>query len=244
MIDVDVTYNGSTIVSLDQQSSVALKYGSTTLATLTAAGTKTLTCAGKMMSGNVVVGSKTLSCSGKIMASNVVVTATASTKYLIKNGVVQSGYTFTASTTTAGPVEGVNLAFTRRGFDSNSVSSNYRRLRENVTSYPNREGTYYLSANISFSGWTRLRCTMYSNYNATDGIGRYLRLYIYKNGATYLDSGTKGTNYQYVQATTSSATRNISLTSTLISNTNRIAFAVATSYADVSGYIKDLWLEG
>ena len=165
------------------------------------------------------------------------------TQYLIKNGAVQSGYTFTASTTSAGPVEGVNLAFTRRGFDSNSVSSDYRRLRENVTSYANREGTYYLSANISFSGWSKLRCTMYSNYNATDGTGRYLRLYIYKNGSTYLDSGTKGTNYQYVQATTSSATRDITLSSTLISNCNRIAFAVATSYADVSGYIKDLWLE-
>ena len=244
MVDIAVTYNGSTITSLSQVASCEVKYGSTSLFTLSAAGTKTLTCNGKYMTSNVTVGSKTLTCSGKVAVSNIVVTATAAKKYLIQNGNVQSGYTFTSTTTSTGTIEGVNIPFTMRGFDANSVSSNYRRLRENVTGYANREGAYYLNANISFANWSKLRCTFYASHNSTDGTGRYCRLYIYKNTATYLDSGTKGTNFQYVQAGTSSSTKDISLTSTLISNCNRISICVATSYADVSGYIKDLWLEG
>lgn len=167
----------------------------------------------------------------------------AVTKYLIQNGNPVNNYSFSVTTSTTGPREGVNLSFTQRGFDTNSVSSNYRRLRENVTGYANRQGSYYLSSDTSFSGWSKLRCTMYSTHNATDGTGRYTRLYLYKSSAAYLDSGTKGTNYQYVQAGTSSATKDISLTSTLINNCNRVAITVATSYADVSGYVKDLWLE-
>jgi len=244
MIDVSVTYGGSEITTISQVASCQVKYGTTSLFTLSSAGTKTLTCNGKVFTSNITVGAKTLSCNGKVATSNIVVTATASTQYLIKNGAVQSGYTFTATTSSSGTIEGVNIPFTMRGFDSNSVSNNYRRLRENVTGYANREAAYYLNANISFADWSKLRCTFYATHNATDGTGRYCRLYIYKNTATYLDSGTKGTNFQYVQAGTSSSTKDISLTSTLKSNCNRISIAVATSYADVSGYIKDLWLEG
>ena len=94
-INVKVSYNGSDITTLSNQSSVPITYNGNTIATLSAAGTKTLNCNGQYMLTNVGVGSKTLNCAGQIMASNVVVTATNAEFYLIKNGAMQVG-NFTA----------------------------------------------------------------------------------------------------------------------------------------------------
>lgn len=85
-INVDVTYNGNSIATLENVASAPITYNGNTIATLTDAGTKTLSCAGKMMATDVAIGGKTLSCAGKIMASDVLLTSTVvDTKlYLIK----------------------------------------------------------------------------------------------------------------------------------------------------------------
>ena len=71
---LDVTYGGTKIIdSLEVTPPVAVTYDGSTIATLNAGDTKTLQCNGKVMASDVVIGDKTLQCNGKLMASDVVV---------------------------------------------------------------------------------------------------------------------------------------------------------------------------
>lgn len=71
---IDVTYNGTKIIdSLEVTPPVEVTYNGSTIATLNAGDTKTLQCNGKVMASDVVIGDKTLQCGGKLMASDVVV---------------------------------------------------------------------------------------------------------------------------------------------------------------------------
>ena len=71
---LDVTYNSQKIIdSLEVTPPVSITYNGSTIATLNEGDTKTLQCNGKVMQSDVVIGNKTLSCNGKLMASDVVV---------------------------------------------------------------------------------------------------------------------------------------------------------------------------
>ena len=71
---MDVTYNGTKIIdSLEVTPPVDVTYNGSTIATLNAGNTKTLQCNGKVMASNIGIGGKTLQCSGKLMASDIVV---------------------------------------------------------------------------------------------------------------------------------------------------------------------------
>ena len=71
---MDVTYNGTKIIdSLEVTPPVDVTYNGSTIATLNAGNTKTLQCNGKVMVSNISIGGKTLQCSGKLMTSDIVV---------------------------------------------------------------------------------------------------------------------------------------------------------------------------
>lgn len=71
---LDVTYNGSKIIDSEEVTPpVAVTYNGSTIATLNEGDTKTLSCNGKVMQSDVIIGGKTLQCNGKVMASDVVV---------------------------------------------------------------------------------------------------------------------------------------------------------------------------
>ena len=71
---MDVTYNGTKIIdSLEVTPPVDVTYNGSTIATLNAGNTKTLQCNGKVMASNIGIGGKTLQCSGKLMTSDIVV---------------------------------------------------------------------------------------------------------------------------------------------------------------------------
>lgn len=71
---MDVTYNSQKIIDgLEVTLPVDVTYNGSTIATLNAGDTKTLQCNGKVMASNVGIGDKTLQCNGKLMASDVVV---------------------------------------------------------------------------------------------------------------------------------------------------------------------------
>lgn len=71
---LDVTYNSSKIIdSAEVTPPVTVSYNGSTIASLNAGDAKTLQCNGKVMASDVVIGDKTLQCNGKLMASDVVV---------------------------------------------------------------------------------------------------------------------------------------------------------------------------
>ena len=77
---MDVTYNGTKIIdSLEVTPPVDVTYNGSTIATLNAGNTKTLQCNGKVMASNIGIGGKTLQCSGKLMTSDIVVELLGST---------------------------------------------------------------------------------------------------------------------------------------------------------------------
>ena len=77
---MDVTYNGTKIIdSLEVTPPVDVTYNGSTIATLNAGNTKTLQCSDKVMASNIGIGDKTLQCSGKLMASDIVVELVGST---------------------------------------------------------------------------------------------------------------------------------------------------------------------
>lgn len=81
-INLDVTYDGNTIATLENQASVPIIYNNATIATLSAAGTNTIACANKLMATDLIIGDKTLACAGKVMSSNIGLTATAASTRL------------------------------------------------------------------------------------------------------------------------------------------------------------------
>lgn len=92
---IDVTYNSQKIIdSLEVTPPVTVTYNGSTIATLNAGDTKTLQCSGKVMASNVVIGDKTLQCNGKLMASDVVVEV---------SGVTPTGETWVINETVSMP---------------------------------------------------------------------------------------------------------------------------------------------
>ena len=73
MSTLKILYNGSEISSVYATSPTSVTYNNSTIATLNDGDTKTLGCHGKVMASDVVVGSKTLNCNGKLMQGNIVV---------------------------------------------------------------------------------------------------------------------------------------------------------------------------
>lgn len=72
--NLNVTYNSQKIIDgLEVTPPVPITYNGSTIATLNAGDTKTLQCNGKVMASNIGIGDKTLQCNGKLMASDVVV---------------------------------------------------------------------------------------------------------------------------------------------------------------------------
>lgn len=71
---LDVTYGGTKIIdSLEVTPPVTVTYNGSTIATLNTGDTKILQCNGKLMASDVVIGGKTLQCANKLMASDVVI---------------------------------------------------------------------------------------------------------------------------------------------------------------------------
>lgn len=80
-------YGTTTLFSdIDIGTSASITYNGSTIATIDSAGTKTLNCANLLMKTNVVVGGKTLNCANMVMSDNVVLTSAVYQKYLIKEG--------------------------------------------------------------------------------------------------------------------------------------------------------------
>ena len=73
MSTLKISYNGSEISSVDATSPVSVTYNNSTIATLNDGDTKTLGCHGKVMVSDVVVGGKKLNCNGKLMQGDIVV---------------------------------------------------------------------------------------------------------------------------------------------------------------------------
>lgn len=71
---LNVTYNSQKIIdSLEVTPPVTVTYNGSTIATLNAGDTETLQCNGKVMASNIGIGDKTLQCNGKLMASDVTI---------------------------------------------------------------------------------------------------------------------------------------------------------------------------
>ena len=68
-----ISYNGNEISAVDETAPVSVTYNNTTIATLNDGDTKTLGCHGKVMVSDVAIGSKTLNCNGKLMQGDIVV---------------------------------------------------------------------------------------------------------------------------------------------------------------------------
>ena len=73
MSTLKILYNGSEISSVDATSPTSVTYNNSTIATLNDGDTKTLGCYGKVMASDVAIGSKTLNCNGKLMQGDIVV---------------------------------------------------------------------------------------------------------------------------------------------------------------------------
>ena len=237
-IDVTVTYDGSNITSLSNQSSVAVAYGGSTLFTLSAAGTKTLNCKDKMMSTNVTVGSKTLSCKDKIMKTNVVVKATTTPLYLIKNGTLQGNYAITLKGLKPSSSTSIQNA-------ANPVRTNNSG---NIQIEARGSGTYtgagiaYVSTKINLSGYSTVHITGKAK-NAT-GNNNYLALAAWTSIGSYWDSNR--TTYQNVlsSSTSSYTTVDISMSVSSITSSNYIGICVARYNSQSSGFqIVNLYLD-
>ena len=68
-----ISYNGNEISAVDETAPVSVTYNNTTIATLNDGDTKTLGCHGKVMASDVVIGSKTLNCNETLMQGDIVV---------------------------------------------------------------------------------------------------------------------------------------------------------------------------
>lgn len=239
-INVDVAYNGNTIATLENVASAPITYGGNTIATLSDAGTKTLTCAGKMMSTDVVIGSKTLNCAGKVMASDILVTAeSASTElYLIKNGIVQSGFTFT----------GAGHRYDTGGTVTPSITyeEQYGRIAALSDTVTTRKGSIYYSNSLAsiISNYTmwHVRCLRYLRGNSNAKI--YIGTYVEAGSTSYAPSNFK--DYVYKATTSDSEVVLVENTMTSASFVNNVCFAFAWSVPSNGNsygvYIYDVWL--
>ena len=72
-----VTYNGATILTLEnQEGDKPVQYNGTTIVTITLGSSKTLKCSGKVMATDVTVGGKTLTCGQNLMAADIIISYT------------------------------------------------------------------------------------------------------------------------------------------------------------------------
>ena len=242
-INVEVTYDGDTITTLSNVSSAPITYNNSTIATLSSAGTKTLACSGKIMATNVGVGTATLACAGKLMSSNVVVTATSATNelYLIKGGVIQSGFTF--------EVDSIAYSSASNVAHSSTVNfkNGYIEVRGNANGSSRGGSSYRLTTDIKsiISDYSTLhvkvRRIMYNNSSWYNRIGTY-NPSISGNYSSlkFLDSISKNSS----SSDSSPVTLTIPLTNTTYSASKvSISFAYVTSVNRTSGNdIYDVWL--
>ena len=150
-VNVDVTYNNSSILTLSNQSSVPITYDGNTIATLSSAGTKTLLCADKYMTTNVGIGSSTLNCAGKIMASNVVVTATNAQLVIYDSGTtISGGLTYKNINSASVSFQSSNIRY--KGTYDNSRAAIYQKNKYDTTPYTTMTVKYKMggSGNIMF----------------------------------------------------------------------------------------------
>lgn len=239
-INLNVTYGGNTLVTLENQSSVPITYNSAT-ATMTEAGVWTLPCANKLMATNLGVGNKTLACGGKVMSSNIVLTAeSASTElYLIKNGIVQSGFTFTGAGKRYDTGNTVTPSITYESTGGGRIAA----LSNTVT---NRKGSIYYSNSLAsiISNYTmwHVRCLRYlrSNTNAKINIGTYVEA----GSTSYAPNNFK--DYIYKSTTSDSDVVLVENAMTSASYVNNVCFAFAWSVpsngSNYGVYIYDVWL--
>ena len=101
-----ISYNGNEISAVDETAPVSVTYNNTTIATLNDGYTKTLGCHGKVMASDVVIGSKTLNCNGKLMQGDIVVELVGSTP---------SGETWYFNDTIGSPMYSFDVNFTSNG---------------------------------------------------------------------------------------------------------------------------------
>ena len=101
-----ISYNGNEISAVDETAPVAVTYNNTTIVTLNDGDTKTLGCHGKVMVSDVVIGSKTLNCNGKLMQDDIIVELVGS---------ATSGETWYFNDTIGYPISGYEFNFTSNG---------------------------------------------------------------------------------------------------------------------------------
>ena len=142
---MDVTYNGTKIIdSLEVTPPVDVTYNGSTIATLNAGNTKTLQCNGKVMASNIVIGGKTLHCSGKLMASDIVVELVGS---------ATSGETWYFNDTIGYPdTDTLNVNFTSYGAPFSGMKMYYRSGRDQLR-YIQINGTVVPAYNYKSSTW-------------------------------------------------------------------------------------------
>lgn len=114
---MDVTYNSQKIIdSLEVTPPVDITYNGSTIATLNAGDTKTLQCNGKVMASDVVIGSKTLNCNGKLMQGDIVVELAGS---------APSGETWYFNDTIGKPNGSIVVNFTSNGVAYKAIMEMY-----------------------------------------------------------------------------------------------------------------------
>lgn len=145
---MDVTYNGTKIIdSLEVTPPVDVTYNGSTIATLNAGNTKTLQCNGKVMASDVVIGSKTLNCNGKLMQGDIVVELVGS---------ATSGETWYFNDTIGKPNNGsIVVNFTSNGVAYTKINKSFSSfINMYMLEYVNSEGAVTVYNSILDTKWT------------------------------------------------------------------------------------------